>query len=146
MDKKLSSNIPEIILNKISELNLKENEYNVYRVAKTGTINFSTFDSTYTEMEKGTIPSENRDLKDIGLYGTSCYLTIGKCKKFLKLQKRFNPAPCIIKGVTKYGLSQKTNERDSSSKDGHIDWWIFEGYENELIKEEIFFIYEEQKK
>lgn len=127
--KELSDCIPESLVAKIMQNGKEQSDQHVYRVAKNGRINNDvTFMGTYEEsLHEGRPFDKDRD--EIGSYSTSCYLTLKRPRKFLKLLKKkyFDkyPQPGIIHGYTICGLSQLTRERIPDYEDDHVDWWIY---------------------
>jgi hypothetical protein len=128
----LQDNIPDnlkgIIIN-----NTSEHEYIVYRIARTGIIEESTFDSTYTDIEKGTNTNKIYNMLDIGTYATSCFTDYYACLDKLQYYKRRGKRR-IIKGLSKFGLCQKTIERSKNAEASHVDWWIYKNCEINLIE------------
>ena len=131
--------IPSDLVKKIIINGKEQNNQHVYRVAKRGKITDVEFMGTYEE----TLYEQrncDKDLTEIGSYSTSCYLTPKNPRKFLKFLKRSlfkkYPHPIIIHGNTICGLSQLTKERILDYPDEeHIDWWIYKGSFDELVKE-----------
>lgn len=129
--------IPGNIVREI-QINGKEQVgQHVYRVAKRGIIDNTTFMGSYEEALFENRPFK-KDLCDIGSYSTSCYLTLKYPLKFLrflkaKYYKRY-PHPAIIHGNTICGLSQLTRERKLENKEeDHVDWWIYKNSLGKLI-------------
>ncbi len=139
----LADCIPPELVEEIYKNGKEHNDQHVYRVAKYGIINEIAFLGTYEECiyEK----RENRyNINEIGTYSTSCYITPKMPQKFLCNLKRKHfkkfPHPIIIHGNTICGLSQLTIERDSSSNEEHIDWWIYKDSFQKL--QETFEVYD----
>lgn len=128
----LSDFIPDDVKSKILECG-KEQDIDVYRVAKSGIIDENTFLSSFEEYKLGLIPTI-KDLQDVSTYSTSCYLDIKKLKKTLKMLMKYNPRAQVIKGKVKFGLSQITKER-IPNKDSHVDWWIYKNQNKVLMSE-----------
>lgn len=136
--KDLADCIPEELVIEIRKKGKEHIYHPIYRVAKHGVINDIVFMGSYEETL-----SENRhfngNLKEIGAYSTSCYLSTKHPKKFLgylkaKYFKKY-PCPMIIKGCTICGLSQLTKERiPDYPENDHIDWWIYKGSFDKLIQ------------
>ena len=126
-----SNTIPPLVQEDILSNGTENPHCHVYRVAKYGELNRTTFLNSFEERIY-----ENRkpqiDISNIiGSFSTSCYLSIWGPKKFLNLIKakyrKKYPRARIIEGYTLCGLSQLTRERipDYPDKD-HVDWWIYE--------------------
>lgn len=106
----------------------REENKSVYRVIKYGTINRESFISTFEEIQRGLIPPKKKmNLKDPGLYSTSCNMEYSEAEYALKVFMRHYPSPFIAKGETESscGPCQLTAERESRT-DTHVDWWIYE--------------------
>ena len=120
----------------------KENKA-VYRVIKYGAINRESFIGTYEEMKRGLIPWKKRlDLKNPGIYSTSCNIDYSEAEYALNMFMRHHPKVFIAKGETegKCGPCQLTSEREKRN-DTHVDWWIYDAavpqdYFNEVVDNE----------
>lgn len=129
MNKELSMCIREDLKAEIIRQGTENFDQSVYRVSKWGTIEEKTFLNTCEEIQYETRKcKENRS--EIGTFSTSCYTTLKRPKKFVKLLKKklqeLYPCPKVIVGHTLGGLSQQTILRikDYPEKE-HIDWWIY---------------------
>ena len=138
MEKRLSNSIPDHIQQRIlKDKNISEHIFYVYRVAKSGKIESDTFNSTYDDILNG-LPQGKYNMDDIATYSTSGNLSKEKCAKFLHLQKtKYSPPACMIGGYTVYGLSKQD---DHST---HVNWWIYDGYKERIVKEQHFEIIDE---
>lgn len=117
----------------------REHNKSVYRIIKCGTINRDSFISTFEEMQRGLIPRKKRlNLKDPGIYSTSCNMEYSEAKHALDLFMRHYPKPIIAKGETEAacGPSQLTSEREKRT-DTHVDWWIYEDVEPQQYFSEV---------
>lgn len=106
----------------------REENKEVYRIIKYGTINRESFISTYEEMQEGLIPRRKRmNLNDPGVYSTSCNLQYEEAEYVLKLMMKHCPRAFIAKGITEKscGPCQLTAERENEHDDTHVDWWIY---------------------
>lgn len=145
MKKELNRNIPEEIQKQIFEYGASEKVVQpVYRVAKRGKLDDEAFLSTYEEIISGQLPDNNdkypRD--QVGTYSTSVYTSDVPCKKFIRclkksvrLRKKY-PYPVILKGKTRYGLTQLTCEREKNYPDKfYVDWWIYDGMNGKVVED-----------
>lgn len=135
--------IPKGLVEEIRKNGKEQESQCVFRVAKRGIINDIMFAGSYEE----TLLENRRfkgDLNEIGSYSTSCYLSTKCPEKFLgflkaKLFKQY-PCPNIVQGCTVCGLSQLTRDRlPNYLEDDHIDWWIYKGSFDKLIKAFTFY-------
>lgn len=141
--KKYPSCFPKNFEKEILPEGAKEESKTVYRVIKSGTIDRDSFIGTYEEIQRGLIPPKKRmNLKDPGLYSTSCNIKYSDAEYALNMFMRHYPRPLIAKGETKEicGPCQLTSEREKRN-DTHVDWWIYEEgkpemYFNEVINNE----------
>lgn len=116
----------------------KENKA-VYRVIKYGTINRDSFIGTYEEIQRGLIPPKKKmNLKDPGLYSTSCNIEYSEAEYALNMFMRHYPRPFIAKGETEAtcGPCQLTAEREERD-DTHVDWWLYEETEPQTYFSEV---------
>lgn len=116
----------------------KENKA-VYRVIKYGTINRDSFIGTYEEIQRGLIPPKKKmNLKDPGLYSTSCNIEYSETEYALNMFMRHYPRPFIAKGETEAtcGPCQLTAEREERD-DTHVDWWLYEETEPQTYFSEV---------
>ena len=68
---------------------------------KYGTINRDSFIGTYEEIQRGLIPPKKKmNLKDPGLYSTSCNIEYSEAEYALNMFMRHYPRPFIAKGET----------------------------------------------
>lgn len=109
----------------------REQEIEVYRVAKTGKIEESTFWSTFLEnlsrVDYDTSRYIPKDPNDPSEYSTSFYEKYKSVAYVCKMLTKNSPSPIIIKGKTElgYGPSQRTRERKKEKKK-HVDWWLYD--------------------
>lgn len=106
----------------------KEQEFNVYRVAKSGILNRDAFLSTFEEEKKGLVLKQRRSSNSLSLYSTSCSLDLERIMGLLQFFMQSNPKAIILKGVTssECGLSQLTAARIEGYRDPyHVDWWLY---------------------
>lgn len=135
--KAFSDCIPENLVEEIQKNGKEQYSQRVYRVAKRGIIDDVTFMGSYDEALFENRPFKE-DLREIGSYSTSCYLSTKYPKKFLgylkaKLFKKY-PCPMLIQGYTICGLSQLTIERlPDCPQEDHIDWWIYKNSFDKLL-------------
>lgn len=111
----------------------------VYRVIKYGTINRDSFIGTYEEIQRGLIPPKKKmNLKDPGLYSTSCNIEYSEAEYALNMFMRHYPRPFIAKGETEAtcGPCQLTAEREERD-DTHVDWWLYEETEPQTYFSEV---------
>lgn len=116
----------------------KENKA-VYRVIKYGTINRDSFIGTYEEIQRELIPPKKKmNLKDPGLYSTSCNIEYSEEEYALNMFMRHYPRPFIAKGETEAtcGPCQLTAEREERD-DTHVDWWLYEETEPQTYFSEV---------
>ena len=124
---------PKNFESEILPIGAKEQEIEVYRVAKTGKIDESTFWSTFLENLNRVgfdtsryIPKEPGDPPE---YSTSFYGKYKSAASICKVLTKNHPSSIIIKGKTEpeYGPSQCTEERTGKKdKKKHVDWWLYD--------------------
>ena len=122
---------PENFETEILPAGAKEENKSVYRIIKYGTINRESFISTYEEIHRGLIPPRKRiNLKDPGIYSTSCNMDYSEAEYVLRLIMRHKPEAFIAQGETEKscGPCQLTAERETG-KGAHVDWWVYDDSE-----------------
>lgn len=100
--KKYSKCFPENFETEILPEGAKEENKSVYRIIKKGQIDRDSFISTYEEMQRGLIPIRKKriNLKNPGLYSTSCNIEYSEAKYALNMFMRHHPKAFIAKGET----------------------------------------------
>lgn len=124
---------PENFESEILPEGAREQEIEVYRVAKTGKIEESTFWSTFLEnsIERGNNTSRYipKDSNDPSEYSTSFFEKYKSAVSVCKMLTKHCPPSIVIKGKTEpeYGPSQRTEERTGiRDKKKHVDWWLYD--------------------
>ena len=101
----------------------------VYRIMKKGYVDRDGFIGTYEEIQRKLIPPGNKlkNLKNPGLYATSCNEQLSDAKYVLKILSGHHPAAVIAQGSIhpSCGPWQLTSERTGESST-HVDWWVYE--------------------
>ena len=127
-DKSSGKSFPDYMKNVILPNEACEQEMEVYRLCKNGTVSPKAFLTTYEEYSKrGRLKELN--LNDVRSYSLSTYKKKKDIKrKFLSFTRR-DPKTIIAIGKTsgEYGVCAMTKDWKEGYKGSHVDYWLYEG-------------------
>lgn len=114
----------------LKNIGAKEQNLNVYRICRNGTINRDAFLSSYEDglqnKHHDAHSFANRDVynlsrSDLSLYSTSCFQNYKDVKRILGAMAKTTPMQIVAQGTT----NPQCGPCLASTNNSHVDWWIY---------------------